>query len=616
MSDNDPNWWTACHLEYTAPQALDDVTERYWDGYMTTDKNLDAPEDSKIAWYIRKLLPCELSLADDKKRIKAQACDTLALLVGYSKEPLLQAISVYQPRRLILLVNKSYEEGQTVIRGRDYGATFKRQIEYYLLGLLPASSPLKRVEVQVEVVGDRPESVFLKLCETLLPDQRAQKQVIVDITGAKKSMSGGAFMFGAYANVPISYVDFEKYRPDKRQPYGYSCRIDVLDSPYDKFALRDWEQVQHLYDSGHYRAAAERLAGIVTAMAGFVDSSDAQAADKWKTNIAAANGLLQVITFYARWNDGNYRAAFDMTDDLRKNSQDFPIPESVLNLGPIWSEYPNEEAPPPSVKAVADELYNRHRNLHYRICTNSHLLLAYAQDELDRIERLIKTNEDNRSALLRAAGLDEFLLLARLVRLWKANLIKVKAPDEGVNDPVNPQELIKLNQPLQEGLRKAMLLFHGTDTLRSMLQGGKPLWLDYYWNATENRYSETNKWWTKATAVVTYTPDPSQPRLKDYWTKDSHGLDAGTLKNLRNQAIHATLSLPRSITCAALRLAEANLNEFKSNGWVSLIPSDPLPSASQPLTWDQVVKLCGVTFLPLVSVPGRPNDPLDPSCRG
>ena len=71
----------------------------------------------------------------------------------------------------------------------------------------------------LNLTPDRPDAVFQGLCEHVLPDRQAGKRVIVDVTGAKKSMVAGAFLFAAYADMPISYVDFDEYDEEMQEVF-------------------------------------------------------------------------------------------------------------------------------------------------------------------------------------------------------------------------------------------------------------------------------------------------------------------------------------------------------------------------------------------------------------
>ena len=274
-------WWMA----QAAGLALDElrrVTVEYWNKQQPSS---NASSAERIAWYIRTLLPEELHHADVMRHaLTYPACHTLVLLVGHSPEPLLQTISVFQPRRVVLVLNQRYGN----VPGQTRGTELAGWITEWLAPMLPWTPTL-----EIHEVADRPDAVFQALCDSVLMDRQAGKPVIVDITGAKKSMDAGAFLFAAYADLPISYVDFDDYDETYRRPFGFHCRIGTLTNPYDAFRLREWERVQRMYRRVSFSGCAQR---------------------RWPRSSPrsikpAAKRLLGVVRFYEAWDDGDYARA-------------------------------------------------------------------------------------------------------------------------------------------------------------------------------------------------------------------------------------------------------------------------------------------------------------------
>ncbi len=91
-------WWAshaACGDLSIA--ALRERTQQYW--------QCGGALAERMAWYVEHLLPAELCYAEQRGALEFPACDTLAFPVGHSIEPLLQTISVFQPARVVLLLN-------------------------------------------------------------------------------------------------------------------------------------------------------------------------------------------------------------------------------------------------------------------------------------------------------------------------------------------------------------------------------------------------------------------------------------------------------------------------------------------------------------------------------
>lgn len=91
-------WWTA-HATRLSVDELAEVTRDYWD---KRKPDSEATVAQRMEWYIKHLLPEELCYADEKRgALHDHPCHTLALLVGHSPEPLLQAIGVFRPQRVV-----------------------------------------------------------------------------------------------------------------------------------------------------------------------------------------------------------------------------------------------------------------------------------------------------------------------------------------------------------------------------------------------------------------------------------------------------------------------------------------------------------------------------------
>ena len=573
-------WWTSrVSGQPTDPTALRESTRDYW--------RLSGSMAARIEWYIAHLLPQELACAEERGALAGHRCDTLALLVGHSPEPLLQTISVFEPSRVLLLVNRWYstpdraQEQEGLRRGSEL-------CDLVLNHLAPLLN--QRPEVQVVEVVDRPDAIFQALCDTVLADHQGGRRVIVDITGAKKSMDAGAFLFAAYADIPISYVDFDDYDETNRRPFGFACRIGTLVNPYDAFRLRQWERVRRLYTDYHFRAAAHTLGEILEVMHRAADQSASEGPTllaQRPEHIQAAETLLAVLRFYEAWDDGDYRRAREILPSIRRSIPAFVPPAAVVRLGRIW---PHAGAAA-TAEVGARQLLALHASLREpdrSLFRSDELLVTYARDELAKIERLVQANEDNRSALLRAAGLDELLLKARLVRLWHAGQLGLWDRDESFVG----QCLALDDAALRQKLYIELVNHQGTEYMRSALRG-IPI-EDRRLGRTVPAFVRLDVW----RESYRLRPMSDVSRLADYG--QSSGLSGETLTHLRNQAIHMYLYVTQSIAQAACRLAGANLEDFVGH-W--LAPSSLVQATHdgdvRRLPWERLCHVCGLEFLPL-----------------
>jgi len=578
-ADQVNRWWMARSKGLSRAQLRHD-TVAYWEQQKPRS---GASKAERIKWYIETLLPEELRQADEHNRLEYQPCHTLALLVGYSPEPLFQTIGVFQPQRVVLLLNQLYGSQS----GWRRGGEMKRWIDEWLTPLIGG-----QLDVFPRVIADWPEfahqpevaeqpgAVFRELCDHVLDAHKEGEPVIVDITGAKKSMTAGAFLFAAYADIPVSYVDFDEYDQDKFRPFGFTCRIGPLDNPYKSLALHDWERVWHLYRTSHFRAAAHILSQILDVMrtpVGQITQGELSPLLFRPEHVQAAEMLLDVLRFYEAWDDGDYHQAKELLPNLQKLIPAFSPPVAVTLLGDIWPRTDGTS----NAEDAANQLQKLHDNLighPHNIFRSNKLLITYARDELARIKRLVKANEDNRSALLRAAGLDELLLKARLVRLWHLGRISLSDWDErhlGTSRSLRDEEL-------KGRLYRKLIEYQSTKFMRRALQKGTHYFLGLNVSSREYRARPTS----------------DVPALADY--ERDVGLRGETLTELRNRAIHTYLYVSQLIADKALDLAEANLNDFEEN-WADLSGDTPSiePKDVERLPWGKVSDLCGLGFLPL-----------------
>lgn len=378
---------------------LQDLTREYWG-------KLDPRSlTGHLDWYIANLLPHEMQWAsehpvDGMPRLHPpkESCKLLVLLVGLSIEPLLQAVWFYEPEHVLLLLNEQYGDltngGQ---RGADLGGRVRQLITEHLAIRKPLPVT-PQIECKVVVAG--PVPVFRKLLDKVNTTQG----VVVDITGAKKSMMAGAFLYAAYANADVSYVDSDDdaFDPEKRRPYGYACRIDQLSNPYQAFALRDWERVRELYSRYKFRDARQLLVGKDSK--GGSNTIMATMSEYLPDSKVAIEMLAEVLRCYELWDAGLYNEAAEQARKI----DGFQPPTAVTCLGGkwFWTGQARFEGGLPDFYKDTPE---------FRV---------YVCDELARIGRLVEFNHDYRSAFLRAGSLNEVVMLARLVKLVSSDLQK------------------------------------------------------------------------------------------------------------------------------------------------------------------------------------------------
>jgi hypothetical protein len=517
-------------------QKIKRETERYWD---MLQRNYDR---TMPVWrrYAQDLLPQEMAWMR-AEQLPPESCQTLVLLVGQSIEPLLQSVWAHHPQELLLILNQWYDEDTS---GEDFAKDLRE-----LLSLLPPEQRVPAENIHQQVVKPEPAEVFRALVDRV----RDRKDVVIDITGAKKSMVAGAFLYAAYGDVPVSYVDFDEtsYSPEYSRPYGYASHIRSFDNPYTAFALRDWERVGRLYRSYHFREARRLLEEeIIPVMDGTSSGSDQCYFED--EHIAATQKMIDVLRCYELWDSGDFREAKRKARLLHdQEGLDFQPPTAVEILGDVW---PYAESDAQDAQEAATSLLDQHRRLTTgqgvpadSVFGHTDWMVAYAEDELARIERLIEYNEDYRSALLRAASLNEMLLKARWAHLWQQGKV------------VTPQGASPL--PFERFAEQA--------TARKMLNVLTGQW-------SELRFRE---------GKVAFAN--GAPTLDSFW--EGCSLDMETLIDLRNKTIHTYLSVPYEVAKEATALADRNLEDY-CNHWVTGLLPDVVVRA---LVWPELCRLCG-----------------------
>jgi len=526
---------------------LDKLTDQHWQRTQLQTET-----------YISTLLPREMEHAYRQHPFLAQQapCDTLTLLVGFSPDPLLQTIWVYRPHRIVLLLNDKYT-GKQVNRMREDFLDWIEQlvaspafIQTQPSGRTVSAIPDCEKDTRIAPKAATAEWVFQTLTELVLPDQREGKSIVVDITGAKKKMTAGAYLFAAYAGAQISYVDFEKYADQSRRPFGYSCEIGPIPNPYDRLGLRDWQNVRKLYDQFAFGKAASEVNQLRQRMEeyGYLATAEKK---------SAMLKLEKALIALEKWDNGDFTAALQGWQEQRLPSQ--LMPQAMKELG---------ARPWPS--AAKRDLYQQHMDLKQgkpspqeSIFNHPEWLLIYAYDELDKINRLNRFNNDYRSALLRAAGLDELLLKARAAVLWLIGKVTPCDSSSNFHTLVKASNAYYLRRFLVQ--QDSLILKNGT--FRHASSAEKSITMEPYWKEI--------------------------PNLQ---------LDPEKMANLRNEAIHTHLSIPPSMATDAYHIASYSINDFKAN-WVKQLKK-PIPTYhAWQLDWNDLCTACGINFLPRLPLP-------------
>ncbi len=542
-------------------EELKKLTEKYW------------RENWNVGKYIQKLLPEELTYLREYNRITAKPTEILVQLVGYSWEPLLISVCAYKPEKVVLVLNEWYAKQEGKARGIKFQENIAKLKDKNLIDHTPGILPQP-----CETVKDRPEEVFRFLKKHVLPFVNEGKRVVVDITGAKKSMVSGAYLFSSYTNVSVSYVDYEDYSEDFGKPYGYTCKPGELENPMESFKLREWDRVRQLYEQYAFRRAKELIAEIKEGTKSFFEDDELKSLDL----------LTDWLEFYRLWDEGDYSGSWYKWDGddtfraIRKRSKisDAYCPTAVKKLGNLWPNKNDLKELKSGFKAIEGS-----EDIEKSIYLEDEEILVYAYDELEKIKRLIEHNEDYRSALLRAAGLNEVLLKARIVRAWVSNNFVVEVKGKQLT-----REDIKNHNECSRYLPKL-------DAKGVLDAGATYLHMALRWEEGKgDKYAiKLNKLEEFNYPIAHRSVDG--PMLADFWKplKKKHkgfGLPDDVF-NIRNKAIHFCLSIPKEIAEVAVAMAEKNIEDFQEE-WINVTITNETYEA---MTWNELCDACDITFL-------------------
>lgn len=191
--------------------------------------------------YKDEVLPWELArLRHEQPPLQPPAL--LCLLCGTSPQPLLLSVSFCRPQR-VLLVGTDTRDGRDAVEE--------------VRSLLPVG---QSVEPWQAIHAMDPALAFRALHQRLLVEMARpgipREQVLIDITGGKKTMTAAAFLLASELGLQTVYVDGEHHRR-LRLPRPGKAQVSMLADPAAAFWLRQRDRARALFDEGSCRAAAD-----------------------------------------------------------------------------------------------------------------------------------------------------------------------------------------------------------------------------------------------------------------------------------------------------------------------------------------------------------------------
>lgn len=550
------------HLNIECPtdKTLAEATRAYWDMLKKQDSGkafdfyLGCPEKNSIANppklnkeglehpLIYHEIACAQRRQDRWPKLEKGQSVTLVLLIGTSFEPLYQTIWAYWPKRLVLVLNENYG----LVTGNhndfvppktiweDFTDNLKSRLPHEIVDNIEDRKDLDEFCEKQMCVADTPLAIFRHLHERLKQELKArnpQQEVIIDITGAKKTMVAGAYLFAAYTNSKISYVDFDRYDKGYGKAYGYTCRIATVENPIKKLALKQWQAIEKFYGQYDFNAALEVLQQIADEQRSFSGKSVDQFID-----------YLQALRL---WEDGQLREAYAFVQKLQ--SFGIPLvddlPSAIIDLYDYWPEKnQNEEWLRPAIFEKPTEL------------------VEYVYDELERAKWYAgmpgkrgadpSVQTQARHAFSRAYAVHETLINARLIALFIKDAVHVQLTANNkvvlkskANDTERHEAIKALTRVMVSDIRK--LVVAQSQNCVSVRKGNAEI-------ATVARAQDYNNFASLCQSTAT----------KQLFQHD--------LYDARNAITHTFVPVTQDHAKKAVELAENNLKDFIDN-WAKLL---------------------------------------------
>lgn len=382
---------------------------------------------------------------EDRRTTGEEPPRLLLLPLGYSPDALLLAVAFHAPASVVLLVSTSLNSASYLPELEALWDAERDLLESRRFG------ELARKEVR-----DDPADVFSTIRD-VIPDHPGLRkdQIVLDLTGGKKSITAGAFLAAVHLGIVVSYVDFRDYDPVLRRPRVGSIQPGRLPDPFRLFRLREEERLVAVFSSRRYEEA-ERLAAELEGAAtdpqveAILGRPDAEA----RRARFARCGI--VARGYRLWGDGFYRDA----RETLKAVPDLPIAPTLEALGEVW---PTRDTTHQAIVGALDESV---------IFARPIVVLAYFLDVLAWWDQT-RVQHRPRDAYVRLYGTVEslfsFLVHAHVARHPQ----RLKATKPGAPAAVNGG--LAGNDVTAEELRTVLETCYSSSNQARKLLRGKPL---------------------------------------------------------------------------------------------------------------------------------------------
>ena len=158
--------------------------------------------------YFEKLFAAVIDNFKEKHENMLQKGGILFSVLGFSPEPIILTAKTVEPQIRVIFTTNNQSEGS------EY-------LEKYL----------ESDYEMVYLLDEKFETMYRALKEQLYLNPSSQ--IILDITGGKKSMVAAASIFGKDYGCRIIYVDFTNYIKDLRKPMPGSEVLNIVYNPFE-----------------------------------------------------------------------------------------------------------------------------------------------------------------------------------------------------------------------------------------------------------------------------------------------------------------------------------------------------------------------------------------------
>ncbi len=183
--------------------------------------------------------------------------------VGFSAQPIILFIKAIRPERILFIFSEDTEHQINFI-AKWTGITF--------------------AQVDKEHVDSSDVTGVYKAIKQFVAGKNPG-EILIDITGGKKSMVGGAVMAGNFLGIDTGYVDYDEYIPDLRQPKPGTEYPNILKNPLTVFGDIELNKAKEAFNQYNFARVVE--------IASFLEE---KIEDIWEVKIIQKlNGLYQEL---------------------------------------------------------------------------------------------------------------------------------------------------------------------------------------------------------------------------------------------------------------------------------------------------------------------------------